>query len=608
MESVLRLPAQQSLFNTTNTLVDLMIPGSSGVYDLSQSFVAIQTRLTPEKSAVDLIVGSGQDNGVYDVRLHFKHNPGAHTVAAASIYDNTATPIECLVSSCSMISASRGAVEDIRRADILRGTLSVYQKDLDSRQAESLTSWAGAAKDHPWVHGQYVELYGSGSLNSREITHEIRLPLKDLFDAGHFDAWDSAVYGDTRIHLELNLGQVLATQCCGLLDPTWTAAYQQRTTDGTTPDLAQFGYRTARPDPTVDSDKRTIAAGGGNFQLQSLTMQTKYDSLADSPWWVGQDVTVQCFNSGTLVTGNAGLGMLLPVAETIAMEAVAGTPTAGAARRAIILSIDYDKLTKLLTLNFAGDVVSVPTQGAGTGGATGGGILEIRVTGSDTLGTAADTVATLVGNAAAISYESIELVATMRTDLAAGQAPKQHQYSHFVNQADTFSQQSGMQRTYQIPANCSAVVIAVTNAGAAHSEFLGSARVQEYRFTIDGEQVTNRPVPYIEVGNGGVFNNVAGSSLHYDLIQKTFLNIGVNARYQSLKESVYDQLIPTGTPGTDGAGKGFAVAGNDPLKNAFLLCTPMPMKDQPSQLLVEMSGNFVGGGSLQIYSYVTSLI
>ena len=144
MESVLRLPAQQSLFNTTNTLVDLMIPGSSGVYDLSQSFVAIQTRLTPEKSAVDLIAGSGQDNGVYDVRLHFKHKTGAHTVAAASIYDNTATPIECLVSSCSMISASRGAVEDIRRADILRGTLSVYQKDLDStgRIAYEL-GWSG---------------------------------------------------------------------------------------------------------------------------------------------------------------------------------------------------------------------------------------------------------------------------------------------------------------------------------------------------------------------------------------------------------------------------------------------------------------------------------
>ena len=230
MENVIKLPAQQSLFNANNNLVDIIIPGSMGVVDLSQSFVSILTRVTNEAgTAVARMDGHAGEVGVYDTRLHFLHNNGSKAVANKRIYDNTATPIECLVSSASMISASRGTVEDIRRADILRGTLSVYQKDLDSRQAEALTTWAGACKDTPFVHGNYIEMFGEGSLKSREATHEIRLPLKDLFDAGRFTEYDTSVYGDTRIHLELNLSNVIATQCCGKADPTWLANYQGRT-------------------------------------------------------------------------------------------------------------------------------------------------------------------------------------------------------------------------------------------------------------------------------------------------------------------------------------------------------------------------------------------
>lgn len=616
MEAVIKYPAQQSLFNATNNLVDLIIPGSSGIYDLSQSFVSILTRLSPTKSTVDLIAGSGTDDGVYDVRLHFKHQLGAATVANKGNYDNTATPIECLVSSCSMMSAAKGTVEDIRRSDVLRGTLSVYQKDLDSRQAEALTTWAGAAKDCPWSHGQYVNLNGEGSLRSQEITHEIRLPLRDLFDAGHFTAWDSSVYGDTRIHLELNLGQVLATQCQGLADPTWVAAYQSRAlAGGTAANLPEFGYRTAMMvAATAAGAPRSHqlvvpAASTPAIVIQNLTMMTEYDSLEDCPFWVGQDVTIQCFNvdPASSTGGRLGLGMTFPVAENISGQAAPAPGIAngsGSARRAIINEIEYDKATRLVKLKFGGTVVEVAIQ-QGTGTGTHGGTLEVHVTGSDTAGSEADTTATTYGNAAPISYESVELVATLRTDIAPGQAPKEHQYSHFVNQADTFSNTTNMQRTYQIPPNCTAVVIAVLNTDPKHSSFLGSAEVTDYRFTIDGEQVTNRPVPYESIGTTN-FKNIAGGSLHYDLVQKTFLNIGKNARYQSLKEGVYDQLLPVGLGGNQLDGKGFDDATLSPLKRAFLLCTPIPQKSEPSQLLLEMGGTFPGGANLQIYSYITS--
>ena len=618
MESVLKLPAQQALFDVNNNLVDIVIPGSSGIYDLSQSFVSILTRVIPEKSTVALIAGQTRDDGIYDVRLHFKHHTGAAELDAGgvpkSVYDNTATPVECLVNSCSMHSASKGMVEDIRRADILRGTLSCYQKDLDSRQAEALTTWAGAAKDTPWSHGQYVELYGEGTLNSREIPHEIRLPLKDLFDAGRFTAWDSSVYGDTRIHLELNLGQVLATQNLAENQSWNSSAYQDRVTATGDPDpqflyvAAQVpGFQAATPDRVIIAPSATAGAG-----ISSLTMCVKYDSLEDSPWWVGQDVGIQALNIGG-VNGSLGLGMDLPFAgEEIPYSTGYANIQGGAIGRAIIDSITFDAFTGLVTLNFDGDVVKVGAQGDGTGGTvTGGGTLLIRVYGSDTAGTLADFAANpkKYGNAAAISYEAVELVATIRSDMAPGSAPLEHQYSHFVNQADQFSNTSSMQRTYQIPANCSAVLVAVTNTSQDFSSFLGSAQVNEYRFTIDGEQVTNRPVPYHDVSPAGVFANKQGSSLHYDLIQKTFLNMGVNGRYESLKECVYDQFIPTGTDGDAGSGgKGFVLRKDDPLKPAFFIATPVPLKETPSQILLEMDGNFPDGAALQIYSYVTDLI
>ena len=614
MENVIKLPAQQSLFNANNNLVDIIIPGSMGVVDLSQSFVSILTRVTNEAgTAVPLMTGHEGEVGVYDTRLHFLHNNGSKAVASKRIYDNTATPIECLVSSASMISASRGTIEDIRRADILRGTLSVYQKDLDSRQAEALTTWAGAAKDTPFVHGNYIEMFGEGSLKSREATHEIRLPLKDLFDAGRFTEYDTSVYGDTRIHLELNLSNVIATQCCGTADPTWAANsnYQGRTGADAGEEAAAaeaFGYTSGPPATDI-----SVPVVGGTplnppFPTTSILMNTPYDSLADSPWWVGQDVEITVTNTDTT---NAVV-LLHPVAHPTAggigpLAALATTTPV----RAVITEITYDQSTGRVNLVFGADVVKAGVQ-VGTQSSTG---LKINVKGANTAGTEADVVGSTVGGAGSITYESVELTATMRNDVPMGTV-KEHQYSRFTNQADVFSNTKEMQRTYQLPANCSAVLIAITAPDEKRSNFLGSAVVHQYRFTIDGEQVTNRFVPFREKGDA-VFKGVAGSSIHYDLLAKTFLNMGENARYQSMKECVYDQLIPVGTVGTEGTVEaGFADLNTNPQKLAYFIGTPVPMKDSPTQLLVELQGNFSGGtggdaipgGQLQIYSYITSTI
>ena len=595
-ESVIRIPAQQSLINENNNLIDLIIPGNSGVYDLSNTYVSLLSRVTSSPSAATLIPGE-TETGVYDIRVHMDHNnstPACH-------YNNVATPIECLVSSCSMTSASKGGIEDIRRSDILRGTLSVYKEDLDSRQAKALTTWSGACKDTPWVHGQHVELRGVGTVRSREVTHELRFNLKDLFDAGHFEAWDSSVYGDTRIHLELNLKQIQLTQCQGATDITWGLAYQRRVVAlAGAADLAAFGYTTGGVQKDDATGNALTPAAGVAVSTNNIIMVTPYDSAADVPFWVGQDVTITPKNAAT--TGTDTLLVTMPVQTTPATGLA--TEASGDPGRAIISGISFDQPSGIVTLSFSTPVLSAPAQTPGTNGGT----LTCTVKGSDVL-----------AGSKKITFEACELVATMRSDMRMGQAPQEHQFSRFVFQGDQFSNAAGTQRTYQIPPNCTAVIMAITNTGTNHSSFLGSARVSQYRFSVNGEAVTNRAIPYAsaDAASGGRFLNKRGSSLHYDLLQKTFLNMGQNARYQSMLEAVFDQLIPVDQPGNlvapadpalANTGQGWTNVQTNPQKNAFVLGVPIPMSQDPSQLLLELDGTFAGGAAINIYSYVMTSV
>ena len=44
MEVILKIPSAQSTFNATNNILDIVLPGNSGVYDLSQMYVVIDTQ------------------------------------------------------------------------------------------------------------------------------------------------------------------------------------------------------------------------------------------------------------------------------------------------------------------------------------------------------------------------------------------------------------------------------------------------------------------------------------------------------------------------------------------------------------------------------------
>tara|TARA_R110002020_G_C16245737_1_gene769438 strand:- start:1403 stop:1759 length:357 start_codon:yes stop_codon:yes gene_type:complete len=102
----------------------------------------------------------------------------------------------------------------------------------------------------------------------------------------------------------------------------------------------------------------------------------------------------------------------------------------------------------------------------------------------------------------------------------------------------------------------------------------------------------------------------AGSSLHYDLVSKTFMNMG--SRFHSLNECVYDQIIPINTVvPTSGAGNrhGWTDIKAQPQKRCYALFCPIPLKDEQTMFGLELEGAFAAGsGRVLMYSHVASTV
>lgn len=572
MENIIRLPSQQSLFNAKNRLVDLVIPGNSGVYDLSKTAIIIDTavagiELDTTQAGDGALVATGgvaAADAVADVRLKLKHN-----ATTATIYDDCAVPIEALVKNASMISAAKGKVEDIRRVDSLRATMKSYLQDVEDVEGASIGGLAAQAKSNPWASGRYAQLVGVGETASGYKSHELRIMLKDIFNIAQSSEWDSAKMGSTTIHLELNLDRVELKQVLGST-PVWERYYHNQQV-GTISGPADIKYKKASqvllPNPSAAKTST------------SIEMAAPYASLEDSPFFNNQMVKV--------TTTIAGAGTSTP----------AIAPITGSVKWAVIKSISWDKTTKKITLEFGGTVLS-------TGAITAGDLTVDRdVEAVDA------TAATL---AAALSYESVELNAVRRTDIESG--PDQMQYTQFMTQSDQWASASVLNRSYFLPPQTQTAYIVMPSRSATgdFSDILGCARVGEYRFTVNGESVTNRAVPFMATPAIAVAADTKtekGSALHYSLVSEALMNSGI--RYHSLREAVFDQNIPMSidTPETGGGVYGWTNLTDAPQKACYMLALPIPLSNAQTQLTIELDGSFpASSGELNIYSEIRSVL
>ncbi len=580
MDHIIKLPSQQSLFNATNNLVDVVIPANSGVYNLSECFIAIDLRT--DGIALDTATdgpdgpipaagGLAAADAVADIRLNFKHNADGN-----SIYAACAVPIEALVRDCSMFSSTRGKLEDIRRSDTLHATRKAYLQDMSDVESAALVGAAGLAKTNPWASGRFAQLVGIGDVASRYQSHELRIYLRDLFNIAKAEEWDTSnsAYGDLHIHLELNIDRLIMTQNLGTpgANSPWDRHYHSETTGRNPAEYkqAQDVLINASPSPATTED--------------GIVMKAEYDSLEQSPFWVRQAVKIT-----TTITVDGGV-----------TPGGAFFPATGEVRFAIIKSIEWDKSTKKITLKFGGDTLTTPAL---TGAVAANAVL---------IGRNVEGINVTAGSLAAANlvYDSIELNA-VRAPVSSG--PSQIQYTQYQTQQDQFGSTSTLSRSYYLPPQTTNCIVVLPAPGTVNgSDILGSARLTDYRFSINGETVTNRAVPYMQhaVITDGAENAKceAGSALHYDLISKTFMNQG--QRFHSLEEAVYDQVVPISDPRpVSGAGViGWTNIADCPQKRCYMLALPVPISNEQTQLTIELNGVFpANAGRLHIYSEVRSV-
>jgi len=520
VNNIVRYPAKQGNFSATQTLVDVEIPSGSGVWNLSKCYVDIPVKPTyTETSGAPVNNTSDSDAGVYSNVLIV--DVAGNQAGRSQLCPPTQA---ILVKNAECFSSTKGRIASARRVDALRTALAVYEKD----ERTAIDDPAGInrpATDNIWSLGKMAELTGEGDDPSIERAHGIKIYLSDIFNFGSMTAYDSSpsAMGALRIHLETNLDLLKSIP---VVDAATFALNQHA--DGAKP---TYGAIDAYADP---------GAGG---QVMNYAMTTAvYDSVDDSPFWVG----MKCLISNT----SAGAG--------------------GNVVNAIV------KIKKITHNNGVDAAVNPQSAGAAAGN-KGKLHLEFDTTGYVTALANTETRAagTLIHSPAAsntLSFDKVDLVAVSSSD----PAPSGVDYTEWLLQDDSLAAgvHSNYTRTYQIPANCMTGVILHCGLKPANgASMYSSDEWKSYRVSINNEPLTTLDVE-------------SGSAQHYDLIRKAFVNRGRTLKcVEEIVQSIEGRRL--------GASRSVTVENGRSRVIAF----PVPLSASPQQLelaVTHATGTFSG--------------
>ena len=264
---------------TTLNLCDFRIPRGL-VVDLSKSYIAFNTQIRPTiagnfTSADDVINSNMIIEGINNEQS-----------------DRTEVPNVCLIKNAD-ISCDRGQIESIRRVDTLRSTLWNIEHDAEDRQDDmnAMTAPKSVRGDKNqtsyFLNPCITNSDGAGGVitgrTSRNLTRDVKVPIKDIFGIGQAEDWNTSKFGETRIHLETNWKDVRSYELGGFEDVT--NAFDQTNT---------WGACDAQAIPN-------LAAAG---KTSTLTLTFLYDDFElFCPFFVGQHILCSAgVDSGTAPT------------------------------------------------------------------------------------------------------------------------------------------------------------------------------------------------------------------------------------------------------------------------------------------------------------------
>jgi hypothetical protein len=191
-----------------------------------------------------------------------------------------------LIRNCWLMSSTKGKVEDIRRIN----KYSVNMKELRRGASEKNSSINSLYNAREYDNGviissPFVQMYKEGSTLSSYREALLRIPLSDLFFIGELQALDISSMGTLTLHLEFE----------------------------------DFDYLSLREvkmfrNPPTASENLIKDVTGAPTNVIITNFNTKLDNLEQSPYFVGQNITLTYTTDGgsTTLTQNVRINEIKP--------------------------------------------------------------------------------------------------------------------------------------------------------------------------------------------------------------------------------------------------------------------------------------------------------
>ena len=550
MDKIVRISSVQGEHDLSGNknLVDFHIPANSGVYNLRESYVAVNVNNTFTNDAAINCIGNTRANDDHARIVFCLYREGAERITGASFIVPPTTAV--LVKNAQMISSTKGVIESLRRVDILRANQYSYVKtkgNLSSNMNGILVSTEDGQNTcesrQPYMEAVNVDpssdSFNTGSpVRSIYRNHEIRIPLREVFNfCQGVEMYDSAVYGSTHINFECQFEKLVAAQA--------------------NTDLSATDYRGSTGEFKLGAmqDNTCTVAGGYTNVNRMMTRNTfGLDGIQLSPFYHGQKIKINnggnVANKITTITSIVIYDGASPIKMSPTNTVPFGTDMAIATNKGkLLIEIDGSYFDNQAQATACNNLV-VTTHDLG---------------GTDT---------------PLLSIENLDLVC--KIDKSGQAAPKQIEYTRFDTEEDSFSVvvDAPLNRYYDIPANCDSVWLLLTG-NQTYALVDTDQQIEKYRITIDNVELSNRDIEQ-------------HSQLHKDLIAKCLRNQGL--ALSSLDEEFQTWNHNQGVQGG--------------VLKSNIIGFPVPLKSQPQKLGIEIvpSAGKTLRGFLNIYKHRMAVV
>ena len=564
---------------TTLDLLDFTIPRGMTV-DLSKSYIAVNCEIIHNQG--DNVMNQ---RFYVDVEDNFQFN----------------VPSSTLIRNAS-ITCDRGQIENIRRNDSLACALWAMSNDAETCKGD--LNMLGTFEDERGINNHTSYLLDcvvnntnpdgtSDGRRSRQIARDIKIPIKDIFGIGQAEDWSTDIFGETRIHLETNIGKKLSPAKVGGDEDT-SLSFDGSTFWGACNAISAAPAGTAVSELTltvnyIDLDENltcpfyvgepVVLGGGhapdgggagseigaGNIKTSTILAGGTGNTVGDTGALTGGTGTGATYTVTTVTTGAVtaytvdvqGLGYVIGDVLTMSQGGADATITVNTVSTesfGVITQIEKVIGTeKNLKLTFAAPIYTV-----GAGAAEDLSSLTIKAQNSQ--------VQTVVVNRAELVLYTVD----------EPNPSESFRYMTYLTEQDNGNARPELHRQYIVEPECQNLLV----ASIENNVILPSHPYTSYRMSIDNEDIT---------GNRSV---AVDTPLQYDRLNRC-LNENSNIDWKNAQMKYYN------SDGTQTA------AMNSPIT---MICETMPLTNENKKVGIEIDATGATVEQLILYKQIQKTI